>query len=72
MSAEARRGDGEAATVEARLFQGQTTRFCLSLPGEDGPLRLKVDWPSRAVGDFHPGDRVHVAIDPAEAHVFPL
>lgn len=69
-----RRGEGvgEPAEVEARMFQGQTTRFYLSLRGEEGPLRLRVDWPSRDSADLAPGARVHVAIDPEDAHVFAL
>ncbi|KTR03192.1 hypothetical protein NS365_19320 [Aureimonas ureilytica] len=65
-------GVGEPAEVEARLFQGQTTRFYLQLKGEEGPLRLRVDWPSRDCADLAPGARVHVAIDPKDAHVFPI
>ncbi|GGE04899.1 ABC transporter ATP-binding protein [Aureimonas endophytica] len=65
-------GGGEPAEIEARLFQGQTTRFYLTLHGEEGPLRLRVDWPSRETAGLAPGDRVHVAIEPGDAHVFPL
>ncbi|WFR98780.1 ABC transporter ATP-binding protein [Rhizobium tumorigenes] len=63
-------GQGHPARVDARMFQGQTTRFYLQLDLEEGPVRLRVDWPSRSCADVQVGSQVHVAIDPADAHVF--
>lgn len=61
---------GEVARVEAKLFQGQTTRFYLSLDGDEAPLRLRVDWASREVADIEVGQSVRVAVRPENVHVF--
>ncbi len=63
-------GQGHPARVDARMFQGQTTRFYLQLDLEDGPVRLRVDWPSRSCAEVKIGSKVHVTIDPHDAHVF--
>ena len=62
---------GQAARIENRIFQGSTTRFYLALETEDGPLHLKADWPSRDTAGLGLGDRVHIAVDARDAHVFP-
>ena len=63
--------NGQQAIVENRIFQGSTTRFYLALDTDDGPLHLRADWPSRDTADMQTGDRVHVSIEPRDAHVFP-
>ena len=62
---------GQRAIVETRIFQGPTTRFYLLMDSDHGPIHLKADWPSRDTVDLQTGDRVHVSIDPRDAHVFP-
>ena len=36
-------GQGLQARADARMFQGQATRFYLQLDLKDGPVRLRVD-----------------------------
>ncbi|KQV15301.1 hypothetical protein ASC97_31365 [Rhizobium sp. Root1203] len=62
--------DGEPARVEAKLFQGQTTRFYLSLECGQAPVRLRVDWASRDAADIEVGQSVRVTIRPENVHVF--
>ncbi len=63
-------GTGHPARIEARMFQGQTTRFYLTLATDEADMRLRVDWPSRSCADLEVGHQVHVLIDPADVHVF--
>ena len=61
---------GEPARVESRMFQGQTTRFYLHLDHGGDTVRLRADWPARAVSDIRVGDTVHIALAPEDVHVF--
>ncbi len=62
---------GQPARIENRIFGGSTTRFYLAVDTDDGPLHLRADWPSRDTAALGTGDRVHIALDPRDAHVFP-
>ena len=63
---------GRRARIEARIFEGATTRFYLKVEEPGGPLELKADWPSRDVGELAAGDYVHVGIEARDVHVFPV
>lgn len=65
-----RSDEGEPARVDARLFQGQTTRLYLSITTDDSPIRLRVDWVSREVSNVDVGQVVRIAIKPENVHVF--
>ncbi|GEO84726.1 MULTISPECIES: ABC transporter ATP-binding protein [Alphaproteobacteria] len=63
-------GEGLPARIEARLFQGQTTRLYVQAEGPEGALELRLDAPSRDLRGLRPGETVHVNFRPEDVHVF--
>ena len=63
--------EGQAATIEVRLFLGATTRF--DLVADLGQVvRLSADLPSRDADGLAVGDRVRFRVPSALVQVFPL
>ncbi|OKH86247.1 ABC transporter ATP-binding protein [Thalassospira sp. TSL5-1] len=62
--------EGLQAKVEARLFQGQTTRLYVCADGPHGPLDLRIDAPSRDISHLNAGDAIHVNFEPEDVNVF--
>ena len=63
-------GHGLPALVEARLFQGHTTRLYVCANGPHGKLDLRIDAPSRDINHLNPGDPIHVNFKPEDVNVF--
>ncbi|WP_396903761.1 ABC transporter ATP-binding protein [Mycolicibacterium phlei] len=57
---------GKLATVDVVLFLGATSRVYLTVDGHT----VHVDLPSRAAGQFSPGQRVSVTVEPEAVRVF--